>query len=297
MSDDRRSLGTGLGGLFGTLRGSFNPFVGLRNFGRDFKSAAGYPIDAPLWTKSGGIQLGNMPTVSQYTLNNTLNNAGGWKIDGIDRVLKAGDNISPKELSMIQDAVKDNGGFGFDAAKDVTASGTTPGNGVSLGTLANWGMGIYQGGKAINGLINNAKSDTNYNSLKRDIESSIASNPMYDMYMDAADERLLREMRNGTATNGMGGAISGLSKGIPAALLSALGGFAVGGIPGAAINGIGSLLNSGISGYRDNVDQTSDKLQGLYERLRQAQSEYKTMKRPRGLGSAGLSTQYFNQLY
>ncbi len=170
-------------------------------------------------------------------------------------------------------------------------------DGPSVGGVARTGMGLYQGAKAFKGLTENAGKDSDYNSLKNDINLSIASNPMYDMYLDAADEKRLRQMRNGSLNNGMNGALEGGMKGIPQALLSALIGGVVGGGAGAAINGIGSLVNSGIQGYGNSMDKATGELQGLYSKLRQADSEYKTMKRPTGLGRAGLSTHYFNQLY
>ena len=120
---------------------------------------------------------------------------------------------------------------------------------------------------------------------------------MYDMYMDANDERLLRKAENGTLTNNWSGAAEGALKGIPQAGLSALMGGLTGGIPGALIGGIGSLVNSGIQGYGQGTQEAQAKLQGLYSKLRQANEEYRMMKRPSGLRSAGLSTKYFNQLY
>lgn len=164
-------------------------------------------------------------------------------------------------------------------------------------TLSQAGMGLYQGANALKGLSENVNKGSDYNSLKNDINLSVASNPMYDMYLDAADEKRLRQMRNGSLNNGIGGAIEGGVKGIPQALLSALVGGVLGGGAGAAINGIGSLVNSGIQGYGNSMDKATGELQGLYSKLRQADSEYKTMKRPTGLGRAGLSTHYFNQLY
>lgn len=190
-----------------------------------------------------------------------------------------------------------NLGFGNvkDLLKDVQNT-----NVMGLGKVKNLStgaMGIYQGGKALKGVYDNIGKESELNSLKRDINTSIASNPMYDMYMDAKDERLLREMQNGNLTNAFGGAIEGGMKGIPQALLAALIGGVTGGAGGAAIGGLGSLVNSGIQGYGNNIAQSSDKLQGLYDRLRQAESDYRAMKRPNGLSRAGLSTQYFNQLY
>jgi len=169
--------------------------------------------------------------------------------------------------------------------------------GPSVGGLARTGMGLYQGGKALKGIYENANAESSLTSLKNDINTAIASNPMYDMYMDAADEKTLRQMQNGNLTDSWGGAAEGTIKGIPQALLAALIGGVAGGPWGAAINGIGSLGNSAISGYGNKIEETSGKLQGLYDRLRQANSDYKAMKRPTGLGRAGLQTQYFNQMY
>lgn len=169
--------------------------------------------------------------------------------------------------------------------------------GPSIGRTARAGLGLYQGGKAVSGLVDNSNKDADITSLKNDINTSVASNPMYDMYLDTNDEKTLRQMQNGGLTNAWGGAAEGAVKGIPQALLAALIGGVAGGPGGAAINGIGSLVNSGIRGYGNELDEASGKLQGLYSKLSRAESDYKTMKRPRGLGRAGLSTQYFNQLY
>jgi hypothetical protein len=169
--------------------------------------------------------------------------------------------------------------------------------GPTVGQSANAISGIYQGGKAIKGIYDNVNSETDLNDLKKDIRLQMATNPMYDMYMDANDEKLLRKAKNGTLTNNWGGAAEGVMQGLPQAGLSALMGGLTGGIPGALIGGIGSLVNSGIQGYGQGTQEAQSQLQGLYDRLRQANEEYRMMKRPSGLRRAGLSTQYFNQLY
>jgi hypothetical protein len=170
-------------------------------------------------------------------------------------------------------------------------------NGPTVAQGANALSGIYQGGKAVKGLFDNMNSDNDLRNLKDDLSLEMASNPMYDMYMDAGDEKTLRQMKNGTLTNGFGDAMSGVMQGIPQAALSAVLGGIAGGAPGAAINGIGSLVNSGISGYGKGSQEASNKLQGLYDKLKRANDDYRIMKRPSGLRQAGLSTQYFNQLY
>ena len=161
--------------------------------------------------------------------------------------------------------------------------------GPTIGGAANTISGIYQGGKALAGLYENSNKDADLSSLKKDINLSIAANPMYDMNLTAADEKILRQMQNGTLTNNWAGAAEGAVKGIPQAALSAVMGGLTGGIGGAAIGGLGSLLNSGISGYGQKTDEANAQLQGL--------DEYNSMKRPRGLRGAGLSSRYYNQLY
>ena len=169
--------------------------------------------------------------------------------------------------------------------------------GPKFSTAANTLSGIYQGGKALKGLYENTQKDSDLESIKNDINLQLASNPMYDMYLDANDERTLRELRNGTLNNNWAKSAEGAVKGIPQAALSALIGGFTGGVPGALIGGLGSLGNSAIQGYGQGSEETASKLQGLYGRLKQADEEYRSMKRPSGLRRAGLSTQYFNQLY
>ena len=180
--------------------------------------------------------------------------------------------------------------------KDIRSTKLIEG-GPTVSQAANTVSGIYQGGKALKGLYENIGNDRDLDSLKKDINLQIASNPMYDMYMDINDEKTLRQMNNGTLTNNLAGVAEGAMKGIPQAGLSALMGGITGGVPGALIGGLGSLINSGIQGYGQGTQEAQSKLQGLYDRLRQANEEYRTLKRPSGLRRAGLSTQYFNQLY
>jgi len=289
----RRPLGYSLGTMYGNLRG-YNPLAMFNNFGRNFKQGAGIPQNARLWTPQEGITIGNLPTISEYKLNNTANNSGFWQLaDG--RTVTAGDTLSPEDVQWLR-AEAQKQGLPFTDA-DITASAETPGQGTSLGALSRWGMGLYQGGKALKGIYDNVNADSDLQNLQKDIRAQVASNPMYNMYLDAADEKLLRQSNNGTLTNGVGSAFEGVARGIPKALLSAVVGGATGGVGGAAIGGIGSLINSGIEGYGQGTAEASDKLQGLYDRLRQADQEYRTMKRPTGLRRAGLSTNYYNQLY
>lgn len=169
--------------------------------------------------------------------------------------------------------------------------------GPSVGSTARGLGALYYGGRALKGLYENSLAQDDLDSLSQDIRAQVVSNPMYSMYMDASDEKLLRQMNNGTSTEGISNAAEGAMKGLPKAAIATLLGGLTGGVGGAAIGGIGSLVNSGIEGYGKGMTDQQSKLQGLYGRLKQADEEYRQMKRPAGLRRAGLSTQYFNQLY
>ena len=169
--------------------------------------------------------------------------------------------------------------------------------GPTVKTGANVANAAIQGVQALSGLYNNAQADADAKDLKSSIESEMISNPMYDMYLSAEDEKLLRQIQNGSEPSGWSGVDEGVVNGIPNALLGAVLGGLTGGPMGAIIGGGGALLNSGIEGYNQETSKNTTELQGLYDRLRQASSEYKTMKRPRNLRNAGLSSRYYNELY
>ena len=166
----------------------------------------------------------------------------------------------------------------------------------SISNIANIGGGIYHGINALSGLNSNASSQKDLESLKRDITLA-TTNPMYDMYLNAADEKLLREMNNSNTSGNWTAAGNNIMNSIPQALLNAGLGFLTGNIPGAVIQGIGTLANAGIQGYGQGTEEQYNKLQGLYDKLQRANDDYRSMKRPRGLRQAGLQSQYFNQLY
>lgn len=167
----------------------------------------------------------------------------------------------------------------------------------SIANIANIGGGIYHGINALQGLNANANADRDLESLKRDITLAKATNPMYDMYLDASDEKLLREMNNNNTSANWTAAGSNIMNSIPRALLNAGLGFLTGNVPGAVIQGVGTLANAGVEGYGQGTAERYGQLQGLYDKLQRANDDYRSMKRPRGLRQAGLQTQYFNQLY
>ena len=236
------------------------------------------------WAAQNGINL-NVPTVIPASANASKRIFAG--LSGLRNKFGKGNTLLSGDFAL------PNLGK---LAKDVRQTKIIEG-GPTIGGAANTISGIYQGGKALTGFYENSNKDSDLSSLKEDINLSIASNPMYDMNLTAADEKILRQMQNGTLTNNWAGAAEGAVKGIPQAALSAVMGGLTGGPLGAIIGGAGSLLNSGISGYGQKTDEANAKLQGLYSKLRASEDEYNSMKRPRGLRSAGLSSRYYNQLY
>lgn len=209
---------------------------------------------------------------------NTFKGTGIDSMDQIDELMELGD------LKLDPNSVK--------------KTWTTPGKGTSLGKLANIGSGVVQGGMAVKGLYDNYNIGRDFDSLKNDITLSMASNPMYDMYLTSEDEKYLRQMKNGTMTNdNWNNVADSVIKNLPSTLLQTGIGALTGGIPGAIINGVGGLANSGIQGYGQGTQEDISRLEGIYNRLKQAEEEYRAMKRPRGLSSAGLQSRYYNQLY
>ena len=167
-----------------------------------------------------------------------------------------------------------------------------------LGKLANWGMGISQGVQGISNINNISNADADFDDMKSKVQLSAMNNPMYASYLTADQKSQLRKVQNGTF--GSGSSVDeGLSAGarsIPQALLSALGGFVVGGVPGAIIQSAGTLVNSGLKGAAEGKNKKTAELQALYETLSQAENDYNAMRRPANLTSAGLQRRYANVL-
>lgn len=164
--------------------------------------------------------------------------------------------------------------------------------GPTLGKLGTYGMGAYQGIKAIKGLTDNVQSQTDYDNLVSDVKGSAYANPMASQYLSADQNRLLRQARTGSLDAGnWGGAMQGAAQGIPQALLSALIGGVAGGAPGAIVGGVGSLLNSGIQGYGNRTREQADKLNGLYSALQNAEMSY------RDEANSRLRNRHFNYMY
>lgn len=147
--------------------------------------------------------------------------------------------------------------------------------GPKLGHVGAAGMGLYQGFNAAKGLTENAQTEADYNNLINDIKASAYANPMAAQYLTSDQRKLMRQARSGSlGANNFGGAMQGVAQGIPKALLSSLLGGLVGGGWGALAGGAGSLINSGIQGYGNNMRQQTDKLNGLYDALQNAELSY-----------------------
>ena len=164
--------------------------------------------------------------------------------------------------------------------------------GPKIGNIGAAAMGAYQGINAIKGLTENVQSDSDYRNLIKDIKMSAYANPMVSQYLSADQNRLLRQARTGSLdTANWGGAIGGAAQGIPKALISALIGGVTGGVPGAILGGVGSLGNSAIQGYGDRTREQTDKLNGLYSALQNAEMAYGDEANSR------IRNRHFNYMY
>lgn len=167
-----------------------------------------------------------------------------------------------------------------------------------IGGLANMAGLLMHGGQAVSGLYDNDQQSGNLDDLMSDIEASAYANPLANSYLTADQRRTLRDIQKDRFDDpSMSDAWNGVIKGVPKALLSAVGGYLTGGIPGAAIQGLGTLANAGIQGYGSAIQDKDAELQALYEALSNAEQDYNSMRRPANLRGAGLSSRAYNSLY
>lgn len=315
MARSNFAPGATFGRLYGLFRG-LNPTGNLRRFGSNFKSAAGIPQDAQLWTKAGGLQLGNLPIqapsswaptagaagldtasgfgglgdIYNFAADSKFANLNGLSRQGVLDALAANPTapkgISPEQLSNLK------------ALGDVTETpgAVTPGKGVSLGKIANIANVAMQLGQAGYGLYQNAGTSEDIQDLIHDIRSLKISNPMYASNLTPDQKELLRSL-DSTSEADFGDITGGVVSGLPSTLLSTGMGFLAGGIPGAVIAGLGGLANSGISGYNQGQQERMAELMGLYDALQAGYDEWRMMRRPTGLYNANLQSRYYNQLY
>lgn len=158
----------------------------------------------------------------------------------------------------------------------------------------------YQGltaGKVLGDYFTNK---TNTDSFINDIKTEAYSNPMVAGQLDARNQKLLRQIQNGTyaAQNGLtdlGTGVGGALKALPKAALVGLGTGLVGGKGAGLVNFFGTLAKGGIENA--NSSRYDADLQGLYQQLHGLNQDYQAMRRPSFVRQAGLQNRYLNQLY
>ena len=172
--------------------------------------------------------------------------------------------------------------------------------GPSLGGLGTAGLGIYEGVKGISNLSDLGKASGTGQDLSKDILAEALENPMEMSYLSADQKKLYNQVKRGrsSATSAEAGDVmSGIGRSIPKAALAGLAGFLMVGPVGGIAGGAGELINGGLSGAKDSVDNKNAQLQALYDSLNRSNLAYQSQRRPMNLSYAGLQSRYANQLY
>lgn len=171
-------------------------------------------------------------------------------------------------------------------------------------TLGQVGGALYfgkQGLDLINQGSNLGNSYSDLNDLRNKTLTAAYSNPMVNSYLDPEAQRTLRQLKNGTfmSQNPIGSAAGGVASSIPDALKGALFGYLStgGNALGALAGGATALGKGAMSGMQSGNNEKSSKLEALYQQLQDANQEYRAMRRPANLRSAGLQSRYQNQLW
>lgn len=172
-----------------------------------------------------------------------------------------------------------SGGINFGGTLDEAGKLT---GGRNLGgwlTLGHTALDATQVGSNVMDIMN---AKDNRDALVRDIAASAGSNPMAEDFLTGDEIQLLNRIRNGTY-RGEDNVGKGLASGIGSALTQ--GGIGVltgaaGGIPGMVLGGIGGVAKGLSSGVKSQTATDTSKLQSLYSSLRNADAQYKSMRRP-----------------
>jgi hypothetical protein len=160
------------------------------------------------------------------------------------------------------------------------------------GNMLSLGM---QGVDAAQGIGDYMDTLNSNEDLMSKIQTSAAGNPLLSSYLTSDQLNLLGDIQLGNyndeadAGDFFKGALSGLGN----AIMPGVTGFLTGGIPGAIIGAGGTLINSGIDNLSSASGQNSAELQALYQALKDAELQYKSMKRPNFTG-LGIQQQYQN---
>lgn len=275
-----------------------NPYWKITNTGRgsdyDFYGATKGASAGDSYRWYNSANLDPLWTASTSGASGTSGSGGlkgafaGWKDKFSGFGSKASAYIDPNAYSW-----NFKGANGTPAGLTFTNPNT--GKVTNLGKWGNIASGIMQGIDAAKGMSDyyNVKQDNE--DLMSDIQVAAMGNPLLSSYLTSDQLDLLGDIQAGRyeASNVgvdtfLSGAVGGIGKAVPATLMGA-----TGGLPGMIIGGVGSLVNSGIDSLSAEAGQNTAELQALYQALRDAEMQYKSMKRPNFTG-LGIQQQYQN---
>lgn len=179
--------------------------------------------------------------------------------------------------------------FGWNKGSGVTAFGK------NVGKAVPWiqgGLGAIQAAQGFSRL-SDAQQDTG--DATSGILRSAASNPLHGSFLSSDQMSLLNQLRRGNYenTSDFGDVLGGVGSGLGDTAMQTLMGFGMGGIPGAVVGGASGLINSGIQGATQGQQGKTAELEGLYQALMDAESQYRSMRRPNFTG-LGIQRQYQN---
>lgn len=134
--------------------------------------------------------------------------------------------------------------------------------------------------QALSNLSNASEVAGDLDNIRGSALLEASSNPLLNQMMSASDMSLIRKLQNNrriSGTSSTDGIIKGALKGLPGALMTSL----MAGGPtnpvGLAL-GLGSLASSGIEGYSSTDQAEAQAIEGLYNRILEANQRYKASR-------------------
>ena len=180
--------------------------------------------------------------------------------------------------------------FGWNSATGAKVFGKNLGGWKGIGT---WGTGLYQGAKAIGNANEVTNSKNEAQDLLSDILRSSASNPLTNQFLTSDQTAMLNKIKRGTYdTESNFGDVDIMSL-LGGAGKGALSGGIIAGIPGAIIGGLGGGLNANLERQNQDQQNINSQLEGLYQALIDAETQYNSMKRPNFTG-LGIQSRFQN---
>lgn len=251
----------------------------------------GKPTDD--WTQSSaynqfGSQMGMVPLMGFGNGKGTEIPFGVGAQAGANAGATAGSGKLGAMFGKAWNYVRDPRNFGYSLRGNEFGGPGLTVFGKNIGKYATAGAALMQGLQAAQGISGYSRGRQNLDSLKSDIIRSAAANPLVSNYLTSDQMNTLNQIRRGTYASNptFDDVLGGVgSEGISNALSGAMMG-AAGGLPGIAIGAIGGLVNGGISGANQGNERKIADLQALYDALAEAETSYKSMRRPvfTGLG-------------